>query len=381
MNISEIPFEFTFLPENPGEKEIEGLTGNYDLKTPGGVDFMELSRDLVWYHFMEAWNDLKSFFTEVKTESVGFRIDLTPDPDLLASVRISRLRPLRSEESKPVFNISRTLLEEFLKNYWIRDYKIPYYQTLVLHHELVHVLDKFEEERFGLGDGWSCGKSVLLHLLKFRSEGIAELLSTLVLETEIRDIDYARKMFETELYRVFEISWKHPKDYMTLSKELPETGSFYDIGPWMILHVLSCPGNPKRFENIETILENLEQGTNPGEDLIFPLIRKALEISNFTFLRYLTEPGLDGHPFIDKKDLSILVNMTGQIGLNVTKDNCFGDRDYRISDYYTGKLIKMYNQWGRVGKSRKKKIIKPSGLLRPDDYLRPPKKLTVNKRA
>ena len=260
IDISQIPFEYTFLPDNPGAGETEGFPGNYYPGDPVGVNFRELCCDLVRHHFMEAWDCMKSFFADEKIESIGFQIDLKPHTSILAFVRISRLRPLRSVEARPVFYISRGLLEEYLKSYWIKDYEIPFLESTTLHHELIHVLDKYEEELFGLGEGRSRGKSVLLHLLKFRSEGIAELLYTLVPGTGIQDISTARSMFETELYRVFEISWKHPKDYVTLSLNLPETGTYYDIGPWMVLHVLSCPGNPKGFEMIRVVLGKSETG-------------------------------------------------------------------------------------------------------------------------
>ena len=96
-------------------------------------------------------------------------------------------------------------------------------------------------------------------------------------------------------------------------------------------------------------------------DIIYPLISKALEISNFMFLKYLTESGVDGQPFIDKKELSLLINVTGQIGLKVKKDSCFEDRGSQITDYYINKIIKLYNHWGRINKSGKKKILQKKG--------------------
>ena len=358
MNISEIPYEFTFIPENQGVMDFDGLPGYDALNDPAGDEFRKLCCDLVWYHFMETWDTMKSFFENERIELIGFCIDLTQKTDELAAVRISGTRPLRSVEAKPVFYVSRTLLEEYLRNYWAKGHIIPLLESTAMHHELVHVLDKFKEEHFGLGEGRSRGKSVLLHLLRFRSEGIANLLYTLVSGTGIRNIDSARKMFETELYRVFEISWKHPKDYEILSLNLPETRAFYDIGPWMILHVLSCPDNPKRCEMINLVLENLKRGIRTRDDIIYSLIREALEITNFTFLNYLAEPGLDGQPFIDKKEMSLLVNVTGQIGTKTPKDRSFGDRDSQIADYYVNKTIKLYNRWGRMRKLSGKKTVK-----------------------
>ena len=93
---------------------------------------------------------------------------------------------------------------------------------------------------------------------------------------------------------------------------------------------------------------------------MFALVRKALEITNFTFLKYLTEPGLDGQPFISPKDMSLLVNVTGQIGLKSTKVKLFEDRDSQIIDYYINKTIKLYNRWGRVNKTGKKRIPRSS---------------------
>jgi|GEM_PF-4421174 len=352
--------EYTFLPENPGVTDFDGLTGYDALNDPTGIEFRELCRDLVWYHFTEAWNTMKSFFENERIESIGFCIDLTKAPCRLASVRISGSRSLRSVESKPVYFISRTLLEEYLRNYFMKGYEMSLRESTAMHHELVHTLDRFQEEFFGLDEGRSQGKSVLLHLLRFRSEGIADLFHTLVSQNGIIDIAAARKMFELELYRLFEISWKHPKDYEVLSLNLPETGTFYDIGPWMILHVLSCPGNPRRCELIYLVLENLKRGIRTSDDIIFQLIREALEITNFTFLKYLMEPGLDGQPFIDGKDMSLLVNVTGQIGTKTPKDRSFECRDFQIADYYVNKTIKLYNHWGRMNKSVKRDIVKSS---------------------
>ena len=357
MNISEIPFQFTFLPENPGVMDFDCLPGYDALNEPAGDEFRELCCDLVWYHFIEAWDTMKSFFENERIESIGFCIDLMQETDELAAVRVSGSRPLRSVEARPEFYISRTLLEEYLRNYWEKGHVIPLLESTAMHHELVHVLDKFKEEQFGLGEGRSRGKSVLLHLLRFRSEGIASLFHTLISRSGIRDIATAGKMFETELYRVFEISWKHPKDNEILSLNLPKTGTFYDIGPWMILHVLSCPGNPGRYEMINLVLENLKRGIRTRDDIIFSLIRESLEITNFTFLKFLTEPGLDDQPFIDKKEMSLLVNVTGQIGMKVPKDKSFGDRDSQIADYYVNKTIKLYNHWGRIKKLQGKKIV------------------------
>ncbi|HOX75967.1 MAG TPA: hypothetical protein PLB27_14700 [Bacteroidales bacterium] len=354
MNSGEITFQFTFIPENPEVTDLDGLPGYDVLNDPAGDEFRELCRDLVWYHFTETWETMKSFLENERIESIGFCIDLTKAPCRLASVRISGSRSLRSVEKKPVYYISRTLLEEYLRNYFKKGYNISPCESTAMHHEFVHTLDRFQEELFALNEGRSRGKSVLLHLLRFRSEGIANLLHTLVSDTGIRNMDSARKMFETELYRVFEISWKHPKDFESLSLNLPETGTFYDIGPWMVLHVLSCPGNPKRCEKINLVLENLKRGIRTRDNIIYSLIREALEITNFTFLKYLTEPGLDGHPFIDKKDMSLLVNVTGQIGMKTPKDRSFDDRDSQIAGYYVNKTIKMYNHWGKVDKPRKK---------------------------
>ena len=358
MNISDFTFDFTFNPKEPGKEDLEGLPGNYDEKEPGGVDFRKTCRDIVTFHFIEARNSMELFFENKKIVSIDFHIDLTPDYSLLASVWLSKLRPFRSVEATPVFHIKRSLLEEYLYSHWDKDYVIPLVESLTLHHELFHVLDKYREEFFGLDEGKSRGKSVLLHLIRFRSEGIAELLYTLHSETEIHDIDSARKMFETELYRIFEISWKHPGDYNKLASGLPETYAFYSIGTWMILHVLSCPGNPKGYEMISVVLENLKCGKKTNDDIFFSLIRSALEISNFTFLKYLTEPGSDGQPFIDKKDLSLLVNVTGQIGIKRDKKEVCKNRESMFTDYYVNKVIKLYNRWGRINKPAKRKIIK-----------------------
>ena len=72
----------------------------------------------------------------------------------------------------------------------------------------------------------------------------------------------------------------------------------YEIGPWMILHVLSCPQNRNRLLEIDLVLLKLKNEENFDKIDQLILLEKVLEIDNFTFLKHLTVPGLDGHPFI-----------------------------------------------------------------------------------
>jgi len=354
LNINNIPLEFIFIPETPQEGESEGFSGNYAINDPEGLDFRKLCCDLVWYHFIEAWTCMKPLFEDFVPESISFCIDLTPDPGGVASVRINQARPLRSSETRIHISVKRILLEEYLSNYWLNAHETPYFAYTALQHELIHVLDRFQEEQFILAEGRSLGRSLILYLLRFRSEGIAELPCTLLHGSSVSDIETARKMFGDELYRVFEICRKHPRDYLMMSSNLPATYAFYELGPWMAMHVLGCQGNPSRSDLVLQVLENLKTVEKNSDEMILRLISEALEITNYSFMKYLEEPGPDGLPFINSWEMGVIVNMTGQTSLTRRSGDSFKHMDSRIADYYAGKMIKLYNKWGRMNKSGEK---------------------------
>jgi hypothetical protein len=368
---SEIRFDFVFNPENPGFREFDGLPGFTTLEGQAGTEFRELCRDVVWYHFLEAMDTLLTYLYIDRLESACFKIDLTPGNKFVASVLISGSRPFRSVEKKPVITVSRALLEEYLRVFLEKNHKIPLSESSAMLHELIHVYDRFREESFGLEAGRSRGKSFLLHLLQFRSEGIATLVYTLASGFGTRDIVSARKMFEPELYRIFELARRYPKDYEAFSLGLPDTDTYYTIGPWMVLHALGCSRNTRTKEIIRLVLDNMKRGIRTKDDVLFSLIREALNLTNYSFLKSLTEPEPDGKPFIDRRELSLLVNLIGQIGIRANRGRSFESRDSQMADYYVNKTIKMYNQWGRVNRSRKGTAINSSAANKPVDIPEP----------
>ena len=214
-------------------------------------------------------------------------------------------------------------------------------------HEIIHWMDdslkKYNEETFFRTSNCS-GKRFLFQLLNYRKEGLAELYDTLIGSNYINSMESARKEFATEIKRVFKIPPSRKLHPEFALRKLDKNAS-YNIGPWMIFHVLSCPEYRDRFPGAEEML--LKQKNHEVFDSleISAILKSALEIDNYTFLKYLTVSGIDGHPFITVDQMR-LIRETMKTIPNGREDIKYYEKKFPEESGSIIKIIEFYNWFG-----------------------------------
>jgi hypothetical protein len=218
------------------------------------------------------------------------------------------------------------------------------YNIRTWEHEIIHWLDdslkKYNEEDF-FGTGDYTAKRFLYQLFAYRSEGLADLAGTLAGMNNITGMESARKEFETEIKRVFKVSPSRKLNPEFALQKLDKKAS-YDIGPWMILHVLSCPENPDRFPGTEEMMLKLKNNENFDLTEIRSLLKNAMRIDNYTFFKYLTVPGVDGHTFLNP-DLMRMIRKTMKTIPNGREDIKYYEKKYPEESGSIIRIIEFYN--------------------------------------
>ena len=267
--------------------------GNYDQDSPGGKDFADLAAILIENKFREALMRFGSLFEKESPTTINIAINTYN-----AGSTVAAFRPLQYEgESSDhmYFVTSPLLLSAYLKSYW-ENISLPEFYEYIWDHELVHFFDNSFKEQLD-----SDRLSSVSYLLKFRSEGIADLVFKLRNERPFAGIAQAREAFNDEFKHMINLSLNDAKAlFRSVNQEIP-----YKFGPYMILHILGC----METSFCRNMFQKLEQGEEAFRDTeILQIIQIALTISNADFLKNLAEPGINGAPFVEKEDLIKYIN-------------------------------------------------------------------------
>lgn len=344
--MSGLPFDFIFCPEEPDEEVMKGFSDIINEKDLNVEYLKKISCESIMTEFEEGLTSLKTLVTR-KIDKIKIRIDLSGK--VLNENTFACYHPGLSNSdnfmTEPSFSISRVMLRDSLMSYLSDDFS--WWNIRVWEHEIIHWMDdslkKYNEETF-FGTGDFMGKSFLLHLFGYRSEGLADLSFTLNGGNSITSMELARKEFASEIKRVFKVPPSRKLIPESTLRNLNKNSSYY-IGPWMILHVLSCPENRDRFPWTEGMM--LKQKNNEGfdPDEIPTMLKSALKIDNYTFLKYLSRPGFDGQPFITGDQMR-LIRKTMETIPNGREDIKYYEKKYPEESGSIIKIIEFYNWFG-----------------------------------
>jgi hypothetical protein len=344
--MGELVFDFNFSPDEPDEKIINSFSDIINEKDLNIAYLKKISCESISYEFNAGISLLKSFVTR-RIDKVKIRIDLSER--IFANNTIACYHPGLSNSknflNEPYFSVSKVMLRESLTSYFSNS--ISSNNIFIWAHEIIHWLDdslkKYNEETL-FSTSKSSAKRFLFQMFKYRKEGLAVLCDIFIRGNFINSMESAREEFAAEIKRVFEIppSRKlHPK----YALQKLDKSACYKIGPWMILHVLSCPENRDRFPGTEEVL--LKQKNHEAFDsLELPaILESGLKIDNYTFLKYLTKPGVDCHPFITGDQMR-LIRKTMKTIPNGRDDIEYFEKKYPEESGSIIKIIEFYNWFG-----------------------------------
>jgi hypothetical protein len=344
--MGELVFDFNFSPDEPDEKIINSFSDIINEKDHNIAYLKKISCESIRYEFEAGITILETLVTR-RIDKVKIRIDLSER--MFANKTIACYHPGLSNSknflNEPYFSVSKAMLMESLASYFSNS--ISPNNIFTWAHEIIHWLDdnlkKYNEETFFLTSNCSA-KRFLFQMFNYRKEGLANMYDIFNGSNSINSMESAREEFAAEIKRVFKIppSRKlHPKSAL---QKLDKNTS-YNIGPWMILHILSCPENRDRFPGTEEVL--LKQKNHEVFDSLelHAMMESALKIDNYTFLKYLTIPGVDGHPFITGDQMR-LIRKTMKTITNGRDDIKYYEKKYPEESGSIIKIIEFYNWFG-----------------------------------
>lgn len=191
----------------------------------------------------------------------------------------------RPEHGYYHFDLTKTYILRQLNNSQAgRDLSLKF--TTTWEHEIVHLLDHWESVKVSMfQDSLESGSVYKYYILKYRSEGIAELYY--LLKGGIEDIktlqDAKQKLAEnitTTRNKLSGVNKISEKEKETILK----TYDFYEIGPWIILDILNSFEGEFHKEFIQTIIADIENRITITDEKILQVIKIALRLKNYEFL-------------------------------------------------------------------------------------------------
>jgi len=153
-------------------------------------------------------------------------------------------------------------------------------------HEIVHLLDHWESVKASMyRDSLESSIIYTYYILKYRSEGIAELYYLLKGGIEdIKSIKDAKHRFKINIdstkNKLRGTNTIAPKE----KESILNTYDFYEIGPWIILDLLISFEGGFHREFILSIISDCENGVMIKNEDILQVIKIALRINNQEYL-------------------------------------------------------------------------------------------------
>jgi hypothetical protein len=304
MTADNLPIDIYFRPRNYTWDEMCDLPGaNKDCI----IDWDYEVRTIVKGRFRDACRNLWPLIEGLNFRSITIVLDLIgmEHGDI-------GYYPYDSSEEKGsyVFYASYDFLEAYLRNHFEESYELRY----IWEHELIHLCDHRNITEFKYYNLSTDVREFLIHyLLSFRNEGLADLYFTMLGHNDIMGPETARQKFLAGIRKFEAVRWEDESIIKQKEYEFMSENGFYDLGPWMVLHVLSCPGYKGYTSQAASVAGHISSGEPVANEVMLEILSKSIRITNDDFAGYLSEPGLDGKPFIEKEILDQLAARIGKI--------------------------------------------------------------------
>jgi hypothetical protein len=196
------------------------------------------------------------------------------------------------ESSKPeqgVYHLilSSRLLEKRLA-YQSEGKELEFKDHYSMEHELIHLLDHWKIVKESVYKSSDEPKENLKYaILKFRSEGIAEL--SLLLQghyDSVGSIEEARKLFRKHIPECRERLFTEKRTDVKTREEVFSSYLHYSAGPWLILDMLRSYQGEWHQVKIDKCLDLISRKEAVDHDSILDVLKIALTIDIHNFLEY-----------------------------------------------------------------------------------------------
>ena len=278
---------FSWLPgfdtTKSDEDDEEPLFRENNIQLYGKLESITLDRFKI--ALLNMWSLLDSYLIN----SIHVAIDITG----MLSLSSSSLAGYNYVNSNPqkgnyLFDIGQNYLIELLENHKNgKELKLKY--NTVCEHEIIHLLDHSEIIKASVyGESDSSMIYYNYYLLGYRIEGIAELYY--LLKGGVRDIKSmkeAKIKFKNNISELQNFILQNLTISFKQKQSEFKTYDFYELGPWIILDMLTYFEGEFHRNFIKNIIEKIESGEIIEHQEILDVIKIALRIKNEEFLRFL----------------------------------------------------------------------------------------------
>ncbi len=274
-------------------------------------DFAEMTINVVVGHFRNACENLWPLLEGIQFQSISIGIDVV---GLERGMAGYYHEASERNDGHYGFSVSRNVLKEYLSHHLDQNISLSIHTSHMWEHEIIHMCDHKNLVEFRYNKSSTDVREFLIQfLLSFRNEGLADLLYLMTGNCIIKSLDEAQTGFRKAIARFNAIEWEDGSLIRQRQYEVMQTYDFYSIGPWAILHVLSHPGYRGLTPRVNSDVRNMTNGKIPEGNQMVELVRDALKITNYDFIRLITEPGINGMPFIEKSILNCLASRLSAI--------------------------------------------------------------------
>jgi len=315
------------------DEDIKDFPGNWNDED---IFIEEVASDVVYEHFTKAWRNLYPLIEGKTINSICIGIDILGLNNGLARYCHE---DSDNEEGNYGFAVGPYILYEYFKKYWDNTYIMDTITDFVWEHEILHMLDhnNIIEYRYHFYSN-DVRELLVKHLLRFRNEGIAELFYILRNQGSIKTIEAARIKFKENFDTIVTLPWKEINKINQIKEYIDNNSLYYTIGPWLILHAIYINSDKEGRNLVRKMAEHIKNGSEAEMTDIMLIIKLALTIDNYTFIKSITEPAEDGIAFIEKEHITSLAQKLNTIKhKRIIPDS---DSEYNIEN---AKLVNLFN--------------------------------------
>lgn len=279
----EAPLNLYFTADGDDEELLDGFPGTYDNEENV---FEEIILDAVYVKFNHAWKNLNPLLEKTTINAISMGIDILP---VGCGHATFFHKQSNVEKGSYGFAIKWELINEYLMEYWDNSYSVDKGYRYSWEHELTHLLDVKNLNRFDYSISSSGLQDFFIqYLLKYRNEGIAELYY--FLDDDAKRLygsgDTSRTFFR-EFSSMKKEDWGNPEKLVELKSKYLDSYAPYEVGPWLIIHCLEQSGDMKTAEKAKQYKKMLENKQLISSEQKLTLISMALKVKAENFLQGL----------------------------------------------------------------------------------------------
>lgn len=287
--------------------------------------FREMIFETAKEHFCRALNMMLPLF-EMRGDVNKINLKFEVRPEALAGFYNQPNR------RKGVYMLcaSDELLYEYALEYFFGDTPDTRVAS-VWYHELMHLLDHENLELLAsIPKPPNSVEALVYMMMRYRCEGIAEMYFLLNGFSKFRSVQTARSVFKRKMNRLI-TKWPEGRSMVgRVCAFCIKDHGLYDIGVWMILHILGCQDSKAYTPEAAIVANKIRKRKQLSENEILVMMEKALAIDNKTFIDCITKPGADGAPFITCDELHWIAGRVGGES-TVAMKRCSQSPKYQIN--------------------------------------------------